>query len=203
VKKLYWLALAGAVVLCAGTAQAGPSFPPIGADTGPGIIITINPNGTATVTSTGQGPYDGIEDTYVGVINNAGGVVTKLTLTGPNIFGFDGDGIITQSPGVPGNPHDSTGYGGPNAFYSVFSGSGPGDVIFDNGFTAGNAPFTGGIPGNGGWAFFSLEERIGAGDVTVGTITFAAPEPATLALVGFGAAALAGWGWRKRKQAAA
>jgi hypothetical protein len=55
-------------------AAAAPLFtqcPAIGADTGCAILITINADGSATVATDGsQGPFDGNDDTLVGVQNN-------------------------------------------------------------------------------------------------------------------------------------
>ena len=78
--------------------------PAFGADTTCGAIITIvqtgnapcPPTGCATVTFTGQGPYDGSDDTLVGVVNNSNLPVSSIQLASNNgAFGFDGDGIDT------------------------------------------------------------------------------------------------------------
>jgi hypothetical protein len=56
--------------------------PAIGGDTGCGILITINADGSVTVTTASaptQPPYDGVEDTLIGVQNT-----TTLTSI-PNI----------------------------------------------------------------------------------------------------------------------
>ena len=58
----------------------GTPFPAIGLDTGPAIIVTIGPGGTITTNSTGQGPYDGADDTYVAVINQANSGVAVQSL---------------------------------------------------------------------------------------------------------------------------
>jgi hypothetical protein len=90
---------------------AGSPWAPVGADSTafgnanlPAIILTVNGDGSITVTRTANFnvPFDGSEDNYVGVVNPAGSgvVLGTLTLTGAGgaeIFGFDGDGI--QSPG--------------------------------------------------------------------------------------------------------
>jgi hypothetical protein len=90
-------------------ANAG-TCPAFGADTDCGVIITITDTG-ATVSFTGQGPYDSVEDTLVGVVNNSKLPIRSIVVTsGQPVFAFDGDGIDTY--GAPGNPMDSTGYGG-------------------------------------------------------------------------------------------
>jgi hypothetical protein len=128
-------------------AMSASVCPPVGADTGCGTIITVTDSGV-TIVSTGQGPYDNIEDTMLGVINQSSRPVGALGLkSASTIFGFDGDGIDIY--GVPGNPLDNTGYGGPNAYFT--------DVSSD--LTAGTVRFITPIPA-GGTAYFSLEEAI-------------------------------------------
>ena len=70
-----------------------------GRATGCGVVITVNPDGTASVTSPVNGnPYDGADDTLVGIQNNSGGSFNSITLTGSSpIFGFDGDGVCGYS----------------------------------------------------------------------------------------------------------
>lgn len=95
----------------------GSPFPAIGVDSGPAIILTIGPNGVISMTLTGQGPYDGEDDTYVAVVNqaNSGIAVHSMQLTGnDNIFGFEGDGI-----GGDG----ATGYEGPGTFFTNSNGT--------------------------------------------------------------------------------
>jgi hypothetical protein len=129
---------------------AGSPWLPIGSDSAasanqnlPSIILTVNPDGSITVTKTANFsvPYDGTEDTYIGVINPAGSgvVLNTLTLTGGSgaqIFGFDGDGIqgtpfttptsYTLPPGAF-NYYDSTIYptfGPPGTFGNPNGGTG-------------------------------------------------------------------------------
>lgn len=52
-------------MLSAGLAKA--QCPAVGLDTGCGAVITITNTG-ATVSSAGQLPYDGIEDTLIGIV---------------------------------------------------------------------------------------------------------------------------------------
>jgi hypothetical protein len=139
---------------------AGTPFPKIGADTKPSVIFTIGPGGALTTTKTGQGPYDGIEDTYVGVVNRAGSgvIVNSLTVGGASIFGFDGDGIQTfhvpssyTPPPSAGPNYQVTGYEGPGTFFSKISTDlSTGNVNFDDGSGVGLQPNQ--------ETFFSLEE---------------------------------------------
>jgi hypothetical protein len=168
------------VSLVAAGAQAAV-FPSYGADTnGPGLTLTLGGGNTVTITSSGQGPYDSSDDTYVGVINNSGSSVNSLFLKSKSqpIFGFDSDGINTY--GAPGNGTDTTGYGGPNAYFTGISPD----------FMSGTVHFINPIL-NGGTDYFSLEEALdqasfsNGGGISVSGV----PEPATWAmfLVGFGA----------------
>lgn len=78
-------------VLAISGRPANAQCPAVGADTTCGTVITITNSG-ASVSSTGQGPYDGSHDILVGVINNSSQPIFALGLTsGLAIFGFDGD----------------------------------------------------------------------------------------------------------------
>jgi hypothetical protein len=59
--------------------RANAQCPAFGADTTCGVVITVTDAG-ATATSTGQGPYDSIEDTLIGVVNNSNFPVQSLVL---------------------------------------------------------------------------------------------------------------------------
>jgi hypothetical protein len=68
----------------------------------------------------GVGPYDGGDDTLVGVQNDSPAPVDAITVTGPGtgLGGLDGDGLctfgVTGCPfGLVGCPSPSTGYEGP------------------------------------------------------------------------------------------
>jgi hypothetical protein len=124
--------------------------PPVGIDTDCGTILTINDRSPIAITFTGQGPYDDVEDTLIGVINNSRSPIQTLGLSSAaDICGFDGDGISSARFGIPGNSHDPTGYGGPNAFFTNINAT----------KTACTVNFITPIP-PGGTAFFSLEESI-------------------------------------------
>jgi hypothetical protein len=145
--------------------QAIAQCPAVGQDTACGIIITVTDSG-ATITATGQGPYDGIEDTLIGVVNKSRLPVSALGLkSGRTIFGFDGDGIDTF--GIAGNARDSTGYGGPNAFFT--------DISADQ--TSGTVNFITPIAAKGGTAFFSLEEALTSATACSTLINHAVPKP--------------------------
>jgi hypothetical protein len=137
--------------------------PAIGADSGCAILLVINPDGTVSVqTDASQGPFDGNEDTLVGVQNNSSFVVTSLNLTSNNAaFDFDTDGLCTFTfTGSGGCPFGKTGYEGPNTSFSNISAD----------FNDGTVNFTGGL-GPGASAFFSLENVVTASGLTVAPLT--------------------------------
>jgi hypothetical protein len=158
---------------------------------GPEFVITFAANGSISTAlnsaylGVDPGPYDGVEDTYFGVINNSSKVISLLDLSsniGLDLGGFDGDGIDTY--GVLGNLTDTTGYGGPDAFFTNNLGTSL-TVNFINGISAG-----------GGTDIFSLEEPTGL-NVVVGT-----PEPSTWAMMLLGFAGLGFAGYRSTRKAA-
>lgn len=76
-------------------AQSPPFLqcPPIGLSSSCAVLIVINPNGSLRfLTDPSVPPFDGVEDTLVGVQNNSGATVFGISITGPGIFDFDGDG---------------------------------------------------------------------------------------------------------------
>lgn len=172
------------------TQSRADACPPIGFASGCDVVITLT-GGTITTTITGVGPYDGVEDQLVGVVNNSGGTLNSLTLSGSFIFGFDGDGAASSnctlgaaSPnGCPFSGFGPTGYEGPNTSFSI--------VDFNNGTVF----FTGGLP-NGSTAWFSLEEPASLQGFTV-TGTNSVPEPSSFLFLGMGMVALAGLALRR------
>jgi hypothetical protein len=173
----------GAAFLLGGTFLSGAASaqcPTVGNDTGCGAVITITATAPPTVMQTGMGPYDGSDDTLVGVVNNipacTGGNSTSacglpiysidLTST-KNIFAFDGDGI--NSFGVQGNAKDNTGYGGPNAYFTNINSAG----------TSGRVNFITPIAPGGGTGYFSLENVLTASSACTNILNNSVPKPAT------------------------
>lgn len=158
------LLLLTALTICGGSANA-QVCPPVGQDTDCGTIITITDTG-ASVSVTGQGPYDGLDDTLVGVVNKSSLPIHALGLQSLlTIFALDGDGIDTF--GIPGNVRDGSGYGGPNAYFNNI----------DPGFMAGVVNFVVPLAPFRGTAYFSLEQAIDAAISCQQVVNGSVPKP--------------------------
>jgi hypothetical protein len=149
-KKIAFAILCATALMLVAAPVRADLCPAVGQATGCGAVITVtsvdggNNANAFSVTITGALPFDGTEDTLVGVQNNSGGVLKFLTLASSSsipIFGFDGDGVCTFITCTWPNP---TGYEGPNNSFSVV------DV------NHGTVNFTNAIS-NGGSTWFSLE----------------------------------------------
>ena len=187
-----------ALLFAAGSASAVPcagtcTYPSIGNDTlGPALIITLNPDGSGSIANgpgVAQGPYDGVEDTYIGLENNSGQAVGSVSLSGSGIFGFDYDGIGFY--GAPTNAMDdpSQRYGGPLGYFNIVDNNN--GTLFIIGSLADQA-----------YTYFSLEEPLSATSFTVtGTAPGTTPIPAALPLFASGLGML-GWVARRRKKKA-
>ena len=137
---------------------------PVGSATGCGVIITITSTGfTITIPNNGNGnPYDGDDDTLVGVQNSSGTTLNSITLTSTDtrfggIFKFDNDGVCSYARNHNNNPNDCypnppingytpTGYEGPDNTFT--------DISSD--FTTGTVTFTTPLA-NGATTWFALE----------------------------------------------
>ena len=144
-----------------------------GATDGPNEAIFFNADGSiSTYINQNFSTYDGIEDAYVAVVNNTSSSIASFSLTGPSIYGFDGDGIngyISQA----NNAMDTTGYGGPTAYFNIVD------------INTGTVNFIGGLAGNGGSTYFSLEEPANLAQGAV-TNPVGVPEANTFAMLGLG-----------------
>jgi hypothetical protein len=139
----------------AASAQPFNQCPAIGFSNSCAILFTVNPDGSITAASDPSvPPFDGVEDTLVGVQNNSAGTLLSLTLSGAGIFGFDADGLCSgvNSSGGAGFvpppaacPFGPTGYEGPGTSFSI--------VDANNGTVL----FAGSGVGPGQSTYFSLE----------------------------------------------
>jgi hypothetical protein len=169
-------------LLVAAPAEAAFSqCPAVGLDTSCGTLITVSPGSPPTATiafDTTQGPYEGADDTLVGVQNNTGADVLALRIdcaSCPNaIFGFDGDGLCTVSPSPAACPFGSTGYEGPNVKYTNYCAPScnTGTVQIDFGPTSPCGKPTSTM------AYFSLEDSLSAASVL--TVTVLTPKAQAL-----------------------
>lgn len=145
-----------ATTLPTGVTQAMISSicPAAGQDSQCGLVIIIT-NGGEYLYATGQGPFDGNDDTLVGVLNLTGIAVNSIGLSSTlDIMGFDGDGIASYVNGAS-NAMDTTKYGGPNAYFSNINGAS----------TAGTVNFITPVAPNGGSTYFALENSLSSSSV--------------------------------------
>jgi RHS repeat-associated protein len=137
----------------AGAVAPSPPFnqcPPVGADTSCAILVQATTSGDAIFYDPSQGPYDGSDDTLIGVLNSSNSTITRIAVSADTpLFAFDLDGLCTASPSPSGCPFGPTGYEGPNTSFSDINANQTGGVV---NFTGGLAP--------GATAYFSLEEPL-------------------------------------------
>jgi len=149
------VALAGTI--CPASTSPNPFFhDPDPSGTGCNVVITINPDRSATVAVNDASPYDGSDDALIGVVNNSGLPLPSIYLNGVGIFSFDQDGICAFT--FIGDEYCGsavTGYEGPTSRFS--------NISFDG--SAGTVSFKPFVSADGGAAYFSLE---GLPSATVG-----------------------------------
>jgi RHS repeat-associated protein len=151
------------VIDVAPAAASNPTTPPftecpaVGNDSGCQLLVNITDSGGTVLSDSSQGPFDGIEDTLIGVVNNSSRSVGSIALrSSTDLFGFDGDGLCAY--GVTGCPFGTSGYEGPNTSFS--------DISSD--YTSGVVNFSGGLaPGHA--AYFSLEESLTGATLQIGS----------------------------------
>jgi hypothetical protein len=152
------------------TATAATPTPPfnqcpaIGDDSGCALLVDVTDAGTQVLQDSTQGPYDGVDDTLLGVENDSSSPVTQVSLSSSTlpIFGFDGDGICTFSftgdsycDAAQQGGEDPYDYEGPNNTFSNISSDDMSGVV---NFTT---PL-----GSGQFTYFSLEDALQPSDIT-------------------------------------
>ena len=123
-----------------------PQCPAAGPDTGCGALVTIHPDGTASVSvDPSQPALDGASGLLVGVLNDSSANTTSVTLSGTNAFALNGKGVCTVHPSPCFSAHEY----GPTGY------EGPGTSLVPTNSSNGTVGFSGGIA-SGYSAFFSL-----------------------------------------------
>ncbi len=172
-----------------GTSTTAPfnECPAIGANSSCGLLIVVSNNGVQILGDPANAaPYDGADDTLIGIVNTSSKPVYHLQLSSPSapIFGFEGDGICTftaggtsagtslgftgdsyctasqkqgSTPGqIPGTDPSGSDYQGPANTFSTITSTSE----------TGNVNFSGGLlPGAS--TYFSLETTLTAGQLGV------------------------------------
>jgi hypothetical protein len=161
-----------------GTSTSVPynECPAIGADPSCAILIDVTTSGATVLQDPAQtnNPYDGSDDTLVGILNQTGNPLYGIQLSSsvqPPIFGFDGDGICTFSAAQGASP----GYTGDSYCSGSYYTSDPGDYAgpvntygeINSTQTAGLVSFPQGLANNSG-TYFSLENTLVASQITTG-----------------------------------
>jgi Peptidase A4 family len=168
---------AGAAV--AASNPVSPPFtecPAIGASPSCEILLIVNQNNTISVVGDSTvGPYDGGDDTLIGIVNKSSFPVPAITVSGPgsDLAGFDGDGICTYATG--GIDGSTAGFTGDNyCDAQQLAGTDPEDYAGpDNTYTLDpksqddvEVDFNGKGLAAGGSTYFSLEGALTAAVIT-------------------------------------
>jgi hypothetical protein len=166
------LASPAATVLAANPTPPFTQCPAVAVDTSCAILIVIQPDGSLTIrVDASQAPFDGSEDTLVGVKNNSPITVPSIAIGSATltVFGFEtptdgickfpftGNGYCTATPLPP------TGYEGPDTRFSAISA--------DKKMGTVNFTDAGGGLAAGATTFFSLEGAITATSLITGAPT--------------------------------
>ena len=201
-RRVAIVAIAGLAAACLATSgvpasAAGNPSPPfnecpaVGQAHSCAVLLVFQSDGSVSVLSdpNSGNPYDGSDDTEVGVLNDSGVAIPDVTLTSTaDIFGFDGDGICSGDfSGTPaGCPFDSTGYAGPGVTYTGINGAQTSGVVdfaeSCTGNTASSCTASSGLNA-GATAFFSLENDLTGASIVIPkaspVISSTTPSPAT------------------------
>ncbi len=123
-----------------------PECPAAGPDSGCGVLITVNANGSTTVaTDPSQPALDGGSGVLVGVVNDSNTTVSGISVSGPDSFALGGKGVCTVHPSPCFSPTEF----GPTGY------EGPGTTVTPTGSSDGTVGFVGGMAPEAG-TYFSL-----------------------------------------------
>jgi hypothetical protein len=75
--------------------------PPVDEDSGCQFLITVTDSGSSVAQDPNQPPYEGADDSLIGVVNNSSKPISHFPLSVPNseLFGFEQDGICNPGTG--------------------------------------------------------------------------------------------------------
>jgi hypothetical protein len=185
-KKLLFLTALAAIPMLA---ASGPCPTSTGVSTGAAytaagglcnVVITFGAGGGVSTSVPNANPYDGSDDTLVGIVNNSGATLIHFNLSSSlALFGFDGDGACAGTYETAGNctGHvDTNNYGGPGVLYSAINGATTSGTV-NLGCTSSALSSCVGIA-SGATAWFSLEQPPSL-NIAVNT-----PEPGSILLFG-------------------
>jgi hypothetical protein len=111
------LAIVGLGLAPGAASAAFTQCPAVGNDTSCQYLITVGETENSVEADPAQGPYDGVEDSLIGVQNNSGKPLSSLPISAEsNLFGFENDGIC--SPDTSGG---STGPAAPGCVLLAFN----------------------------------------------------------------------------------
>jgi hypothetical protein len=90
------------LALPSGAGAAGfAQCPPVDLDTGCQFLVTVTNGGETITEDATQGPFEGADDTLIGVQNNSSSPVSSIHLSAENeLFGFEDDGICGVGPPI-------------------------------------------------------------------------------------------------------
>jgi hypothetical protein len=160
-KRILSLAAAGVLVMSVLSAvalpessdAASPPFnqcPAAGADASCQVLITVNPDGSTSVSTDASQPAMSSTGVLIGIVNDSDALVSSVSLhgsAGSGAFALTGDGVcsVYPTPCFGPNQNGPTGYEGPGTSFSTTGGS----------TTDGTVTFAGGVRPNR-FDYFSL-----------------------------------------------
>lgn len=120
--------------------------PVAGADTGCAVLVTVNPDGSTTVSTDGAQPPMSPTGVLVGFVNNSNVVVNSVGLSGataPGAFVLTGQGVCAVHPGpcFSVTQNGPTGYEGPGTSFVTTADPTVGSVNFAGGMAPGTGTY--------------------------------------------------------------